>query len=317
MDDRTRFVPNTQGAVGQNHLMLAVSTTVQVHNRSGAVLASSSLDSFWASLGSPTVLEPRLLYDPLGPRWIFAAMANPYPGETRAGLLLAVSQTTDPTGAWNRYFIPLNTTNELLNPTNAVFARSPNLGFNNDWIALTVNTFDFAAANFKGPQIFVFEKADLYAGGSGRYTRFRNLPQIGRGDFQNIPVPAVTYDSDLTTLYLMANWDNDAGGVGFLRIMTISGPVSAPVFNFGSFVGESRSIPAWADYAPNDADFAPQLGSTNKIYLGDARLQNLVIATPPCGRRTRFFSLLTSPPTVRSNGLRSRQAEPSISTAGC
>jgi len=75
-DDTTAVPPDTQGAVGPNHLMTVLNTQVRIQSRTGVVLSTVSLDFFWASVGNPSAFDPKITYDPYGGRWIFAAGAN-------------------------------------------------------------------------------------------------------------------------------------------------------------------------------------------------------------------------------------------------
>ncbi len=283
LDDGTAFVPDTQGAVGPNHLMVTLTSEIRIQNRSGTPISTVSLDSFWASFGNPIVFDPRILYDPFAQRWIFVAVANP--ALTNPGLLIAVSQTSDPTGNWNRYFIDTDT-------ANPIYPEAPNVGFNRDWIAVQANMFRSDNFNFHSSDIFVFPKANLYAGGAGNHTRFSNNDI---GGSVNAQVPAVTFDNTLSTLYLVANWNSNFEGFGYLRIFTISGPVNAPVFNVGSFVGTFQPSEPWDDFAPGNANFAPQLGTTNKIHQGDARLQNVVYRNGTLWTAHTIFRPATAP----------------------
>src|SRR6266581_811657 len=138
--------------------MVTLNSQVRIQTRAGAVLSTVTLQNWWASSGASNVVDPRVLYDPYGKRWIFVAAAD---RETPSGLLVAVSQTTDPTGGWNRYFVSAD----------PVAAQTPNVGFNTNRIIVQVNTIDPVFFN-DGTSIYAFNKADLYAGGSGQYTLF-------------------------------------------------------------------------------------------------------------------------------------------------
>src|ERR1043165_4015464 len=128
-DDGTERTPDTEGAVGPNHLMVTLNSQVRIQDRSGAVLSTLTLDGWWASFGASNVFDPRVLYDPYGQRWIFSAVGD---RQTLSGVLVAVSQTSDPGGNWNRYFVS----------TAPVDAGAPNVGFSTNWIVVQVNTYD-------------------------------------------------------------------------------------------------------------------------------------------------------------------------------
>jgi hypothetical protein len=104
----------------------------------------------------------------------------------------------------------------------------------------------------------------------------RSHTVLSRNDI-GYPVPALTYDADLSTLFLLANWNGNSNGQGLLRLFTIDGPIGGEVLSLGPFV----SVPdTWASnpFAASDSNvnFAPQSGSSEKISNGDATMRNVV-----------------------------------------
>ncbi len=266
LDDGFSSVPDTQGAVGPNHLMATLASQIRVQDRMGNTNLTMTLSNFWSSTpGQPglDVYDPRVVYDSLGQRWIHVANANP--ADLNPGLLIAVSQTTDPTGLWNRYFIDVDT-------VNGIFIDSPNVGFTKDWITVSANTFDSTNFEYFGQEVWVFNKARLYANQSAQFTRFApNVP----GGPANVPVPVSTYDATLAVQHLVGHYDGDSDGAGYLRVYTISGSIGNEAFTAGAFITDiGVGSPPWSAYSPNDDNFGPQLGTTNKLYLGDARIVN-------------------------------------------
>src|ERR1044072_3035541 len=89
--------PDTQGAAGPNHLVGAVNGVLRVQTKTGTTIGvvREMLDFFApVSDGFGSAFDPQLQYDPYGNRWILVASAF-------RGLVIAVSQTDDPTGNWN------------------------------------------------------------------------------------------------------------------------------------------------------------------------------------------------------------------------
>ncbi len=281
-DDGRKTLPATQGAVGLNHLMVTLNSQVSIQDRTGLSISTVTLDGWWSSLNCSNVSDPHVVFDPYRQRWIFTSVGD---RETPLGLLVAVSQTSDPTGNWNQYFYQLN---DSMNGVGPLLGDTPSVGFNTNRIVVQVNLFDTNFL-FYGSSIFAFNKADLYAGGAGAH-RFWTFPDSGSGlstDYGLSQVPAVTYSSTLTVNYLVKNWDgnyidpNTGTIYGSLRIFSITGPVGAEVFNTtdntstdGPFTFSVNN--PWDATSPDDLDFLPQFGSTNRIYAGDARLVNVV-----------------------------------------
>jgi uncharacterized repeat protein (TIGR01451 family) len=281
-DNDVSFNPDTQGAVGPNHLMVTLGSQVRIQNRAGGVISTVSLDAFWGSLGSSNVFDPRLIYDAKNQRWLTTAIANP--ATNNAALLLAVSETSDPTGNWFRHQIRVDL-------TDGVYASSPNLGLGEDWVIISASMRDKTGLFFFSADIFIFNRTNLYAGANPvQFSRKVYAPSDSTIGEVNIPVPAVNFDlngagtGSVATNFLVANWDGSlGGGPGRLRLFSVSGPVQAPVFEDyaaqgGLFVsaGLAWGNPSWIGTPPGNTNFAPQLGSPSKIFIGDARIQNVV-----------------------------------------
>lgn len=251
-DNNTAIPPDTNGAVGPNYLMTALNSQVLIQNKTGTALSTVSLDSFWASLGSPSPFDPRILYDPYGGRWIFVAAAN---GDSAtSAVLIGVSQTSDPTGNWNLFSVDADA-------GNASWADFPSVGFNKDWIVVTANMFPVGGALSSGSNIWAFTKSSLYdnAAPSAPFRLFTDANGFTQA-------PAATYDAALATLYLVKVWN---GSTGTLRIATITGTVGAESYTAGTPFSTGTS---WASTGPD----APQLGSTLSAQLidsGDSRMQ--------------------------------------------
>src|ERR1700738_875724 len=75
-DNGTVIPPDTDGAVGPHHLIVAVNSQVVIEDRAGATLKAVTIAGFWSSLGVANAFDPHVLYDPYGPRWIFSAASG-------------------------------------------------------------------------------------------------------------------------------------------------------------------------------------------------------------------------------------------------
>ena len=254
--------PDTQGAVGASYLMVAVNGGVLVQSKTGTTLSSVSLSTFFSSIanGSTDIFDPRIQYDPYGNRWILIATADR--DSAASAIMVGVSQTSDPTGNWYLKRVDADSANQS-------WADYPILGFNKNWIVVSANMF--ANSGTTTPfysRFFVLNKANFYAGGN-TYTQL-SAPNGVSGTM----VPANTYDPNLSTMYVLQNWNGNSGGSGYLRLYSITGAVGSEVLNntsSGIFISTPNP---WG--SSGGGDFAPQLGSTNKIQTNDAGIQNLV-----------------------------------------
>jgi hypothetical protein len=85
------FPPDPSGAVGPNHYVQMVNSSIQIFDKSGNSLwGPSALNSIITSNGG----DPIVMYDRFADRWFISGFGN---GNS---LSMAVSQTNDPTGAY-------------------------------------------------------------------------------------------------------------------------------------------------------------------------------------------------------------------------
>jgi hypothetical protein len=268
-DDSGRFPPDTHGAVGPNHLVVVHNGRVRIQNRAGNVVSTVSLVGFWSSLtNAPTdIFDPKILYDPYGNRWMMTSVATRT--SANSSVLIGVSQTSDPTGNWNLYRVDADSADVL-------WADFPSIGFNKNWIVVHTNMFPIVEGTGAFvSHFYVFDKANLYAGGQGLYTLIK-APNLG-----GAIAPAITYDAAISTLYLMQNWNGNSSGRGFLGLYSITGAVGSEKLNVANTTSPILiSTPnPWNSDAPEVSgtdDFAPQLSTTLKVQNNDARIQNVV-----------------------------------------
>jgi hypothetical protein len=219
----------------------------------GALMSHHGRLTFWSALGVTESFDAHVLYDPYAQRWIFSSAAGEMSSDS--SVLIGVSQTSDPTACWNIYKVNLGSTVSWID--------YPTLGFNKSWIVVQANIFTIAGNNFVNSMIWAFDKADLYAGGTGKYTVLS--PPSGFTQ-----VLATTLDPNLSTMYLL---EQSSSGSGKLRVDTISGAVGSEVLTSG--VAYPTGPSAWQTFSPV-TNFAPQMGSSENIDTEDGRIQSCV-----------------------------------------
>jgi subtilisin-like proprotein convertase family protein len=256
-DDNSGVPPDTHGAVGPNHLVVALNTQLRIQTRTGTTISTVSLNGFWAALNIISSFDPKVLYDPFNNRWMITSVADAE--DAASAILIGVSQTSDPTGLWKLYKVDAD-------GSDVTWSDYPSIGFNKNWIVVSVNMFTNSDDAFKRSQILVFNKATLYAfAASASFKRFTDVNGFAQ-------TPAITYDNTLNTLYLVEDWD----GATQLRISSITGTAAAPVYSTTHVFPTVTSANSWTFGPPNGDDFAPQQGSTHKIQNNDSRIQNVV-----------------------------------------
>ena len=260
-DGGTQDPPFPGGAIGPNHVVSTLDNSIRIQKRDGTVLSTITLQQFWGVLGPYNdprgAFDAKVLYDPYKGRWITTAVAD-Y-NQLTSSTLVGVSQTSDPTGNWNLYRIAADTNGEF-------WVNYPSFGFNTNWIAVSVTAFPISSGTQES-QLYVFDKADLYAGGPGHYSEFE-FSSLNESTFGTVQLPAATYDSTQSNLYMLAEINGNSGGNGYLQMLFITGPVGSEIVQVGPLISTPNP---WDDHSPA-FPFAPQLGSTNLIGLDDSRL---------------------------------------------
>ncbi len=169
--------PDCAMAAGQNHVMVAINSMFAIYTKTGTLVSQASYASFFSSVCSGcSPFDPRVVYDSLAARWILLCVNGNSSTTNVSNYLIAVSQTSDPTGSWWLYSI-----NGVLNYPGTgenTWADFPQLGF--DGIAsasggavyVTSNQFTFGASpSFRTAALNILPKSSLYAGTALNYWR--------------------------------------------------------------------------------------------------------------------------------------------------
>jgi hypothetical protein len=115
------------------------------------------LNNFFGVAATDFTSDPRCYYDPSTERW-FVTLTDL--GGPTTDLLLAVSQSSDPTGSFNLYAI--NTFNDGFFGVCPCFGDQPLLGSDNNGFYIATNSF--GAVFFGGAQIYALSKFSLELG---------------------------------------------------------------------------------------------------------------------------------------------------------
>jgi len=246
-DNNTSIPPDTMGAAGPNHLMATLNTQVRIQNKSGSSISTVSLNSFWSSVnGGSDSFDPKIYYDAGANRFIFTAMDDAW--APASGILIGVTETSDPTGNWFLWKVDADS-------TDTYWADFPSIGFNSKWIAFSANMYANSDGSPNGCKIWVFDKTNTYA---------NNLLicRVFSTNFQTM-VPCVTFGNEQDLYTVESGWY--LGLDDYVRIDKITGPLYSPTFNY------VRSIIVPSALTPTTA---PQLGGIRKIENGDMRISS-------------------------------------------
>lgn len=168
--------PDTDGDVGPNHYVQMINLLTTIYDKNGiAVMGSFPSNAFWAGIGGNCQAfnqgDPIVLYDDQADRWLVSQFAFPS-NLSSFSQCVAISQTGDPTGAYNRYEFSFD---------NIGFNDYPKHGIVSDSITMIANLFRPRGPffNFDGTFLGVMDKDAMYAGNPATLIGFN----IGRNEF--------------------------------------------------------------------------------------------------------------------------------------
>jgi hypothetical protein len=149
--------PDTNGEVGLSQYVQIVNQGFEVFDKTtgASVFGPVDIQTAWQGFGGVCEFngegDPVVVYDQLANRWLisqFAGTAQP------TDECIAVSQTADAAGAYNRYAFHLGTD----------FFDYPKFGVWPDAFYMSMNVFNSSGTAFLGPQPFAFDRTAMLAG---------------------------------------------------------------------------------------------------------------------------------------------------------
>jgi hypothetical protein len=286
----TTIPSDTMGAVGESFVMTTTNNMLTISDRSGAQVTRQTVANFWTGVtikgvAVTSAFDTKVYYDKYNSRFILIASGNLQ--SVSSGALFAVSQTSDPTGVWNRYSVAAD-------PASTVggghWIDYPSVGFNKNWIIISENVFNFGTAGsntYYGQQVYVMDKQAAYSNTlssislfEAAYTTTCVSPFIDKLGCGFTMAPAVVEDNVTEGAYLVEDWDPTAGQ---LRVSKLTGTPSAPTLTVGTqFPQSPYSWRTDASRLNSSGGYLPQRNqSTNtsfsqRIMANDSRVQNAV-----------------------------------------
>jgi len=187
--------PDTNGAVGPNHIVEIVNTDFAIFSKTGtALFGPVPINTLWSGFGGRCATEndgdPVVVYDRIADRWIisqFQVTVTPFQQ------CVAVSATPDPTGSYFRY---------AFSYTDG-FPDYPKMGVWPDGYYITYNLFNNAGTAFLGSKVCAFDRARMLTGAAATQQCFNTSSSFGGllpGDFDGSTLPAAGAPNPLIAL---------------------------------------------------------------------------------------------------------------------
>lgn len=157
------FPFDTTGAVGEDHIVVVINGGYRSYDKAGTELESTTLNALFEDTPEDLVeddaFDPRVVYDAEEQRF-FACATDGRRNTSGSQLLIAVSDSSDPTAGWTAFAID---TGEDILGVEQHFPDYPVIGLNADvvTITLTLDTKTGITPSHTHVFAYVFPKSDL------------------------------------------------------------------------------------------------------------------------------------------------------------
>ena len=219
-----------------------------------------------------SVTDPSCLFDAATQRWFVVALTletNPNGTLTLQNHLdIAVSQTANPTGAWNIYRTDVTNDGTDIGGTGAnagpYLGDYPHIGADAHGFYITTNAYPWNGPGFGGAQVYAFSKAQLAAGAANV-----TMVHIDTSGTVNAPSDAGTGQPGFTVWPAQSpgalSYNSNNGGTEYFMSSNAADEATHPVAGFGgSYV--SNQIVVWTLANTASLDTAtPSLTLSNKL----------------------------------------------------
>src|SRR5437588_2411131 len=215
------------------------------------------------------VTDPSCLYDAATQRFFVVVLTLdtlPSGAFTHVNHLdIAVSQTSNPTGAWNIY--RTDVTNDGTNTGGSnpgpYLGDYPHIGADANGFYVTTNAYPWCCNGFSGAQIYAYSKAQLAAGAP-----VVNMQHTDTSGMVNAPSDAGSTQPGFTVWPAQSpgasNFNSDNGATEYFLSSTAADEATHPVAGFGgSYV--SNQIVLWTLTNTSSLNSVPAVSLNNKI----------------------------------------------------
>ena len=201
--------PDQALCVGRGYVLEGVNDAFAVYSTAGKQLTAATAYNQFFKLapeftnGTPPVIgdflsDPKCYFDTVGGRFFQTILQVEAPGNfdgsSRTHVLIAVSTTGNPTGAWNLFSFDTSDDGNGGTPAHSgcpCLPDQPLLGANADGIFISTNEFELVGANngiFNGGQLYGFSRSGLESASAVSTPTFAHIDvgQVATGD-SNLP----------------------------------------------------------------------------------------------------------------------------------
>ncbi len=162
---------DNNGSVGRDHYMQSINVRYAIYEKDGTqVVAPTAMNTLFAGVDGATVNDgdPIVMYDEQADRWFAAEFSGVYSNPDY--MLIAISETNDPTGNWFRWSFAMNGFPDYMK------------------FGITADSY-LMGANSDGDDIYAFERSVMLAGGANpKVVQFKNPNRPNSGFHVVLPM---------------------------------------------------------------------------------------------------------------------------------
>ncbi|MCX6245930.1 MAG: T9SS type A sorting domain-containing protein [Bacteroidetes bacterium] len=243
------YPPDANGVAGPNHYMQTINTVYAIYSKTGALVAGpTNMNLLFSGVtgSGNNDGDPVVLYDKQADRWVAIEFSisgsNDY-------MLVAVSQTNDPTGSWYRYSFDVDDMPDY-----------PKIGVWQDGY--------YMGTNCGAKDIYVMERSKMLSGLTPQMVGFNNPSRPASMD-GFMCVPPVDNDGTFAPagspgLFIAFNDDAIGGGADQLWIYQLAVDWTTPASSTFSRIQQLAVPPFTSDFG-NNWDNIKQNGTTQEL----------------------------------------------------
>ncbi|MDZ7933807.1 MAG: hypothetical protein U5M51_02295 [Emticicia sp.] len=209
--------PDPVLSVGPNHVVQMINLVHRVYDKSGNPLTPALKFSQIASTSTDDG-DPITLYDHIADRWVLLQFSSLFTSG-RESLIFCVSQTNDPTGAYNIYEFQ----------TSGVFPDYPHVGIWNNSYVVTTHNFNVSGTSYVGQGFWAFDRKKMINGEATATALAFNDPNTGGylpASFEGFKTP------ELNSLPTFVTFNADElGGSDELQLRTLTPNFTNPALS--------------------------------------------------------------------------------------
>jgi hypothetical protein len=250
------------GVVGPNHYMQTINSVYAIYNKTGTLLAGpTDLNLLFGNLLGTNCNDgdPIMLYDEQANRYLCAEFSLCNPNDR---MLIAISQTNDPTGSWHRYSFDVDDVPDYMK-----------FGIWRDAYYMGTNTHAVGSDD-----IYAFDRSQMLNGNNAQMVSFDNpwrpatyqgvqcaLPVDNDGEFAPIGTPGN---------FLILNNDAIAGGTDQLWIFEMAVDCITPANSTFNRV-QQLNVPAFDSDFGSNWDNIAQYGTAQELLSVSDLIMNV------------------------------------------